>query len=133
MSRNQENARDMLPPKSLGIDYGAKYDRLRSIMNGEEITPEDYELLLLLDTNNKKRTLIEKENGATSTIVVKGVSEGSKIDGTCVICLESLSNVPVGTEIRCLPCGHRFCKECIDHWFAEIAAKCPTLSCYWKK
>ena len=133
MSNHQDSARDVLPPKALGVDYGPKYDRLLSIMNGEEITPEDYELLLLLDSNNKKPTLTENDNLDRTSIVVKGVNEMSQADGACVICLESFCQLAEGTEIRCLPCGHRFCKICIDNWFAEVTTKCPTLSCFWKK
>ena len=114
-------------------------------MNGDDIRPEDYDVLLLLDSNNKKSTLgneaidqfpvlmITTPEGETSS------EQGNKdsllsTDETgnrhCKICLEIWSQ---GTEVRRLPCGHVFCKTCIDHWLKDVSQKCPSLSCYWRK
>jgi hypothetical protein len=41
---------------------------------------------------------------------------------TCGVCL---LNCEVGDELRCLPCGHSFHRECIDHWLLNSSVACP--------
>ena len=94
-----------------------------------------------------RRTLDENEISSYPIIIVgdddyfdNGTNNGdgsedvSKIDKSswkCDICLESWSNLSSGTELRCLPCNHIFCKSCIDDWLSQSSQKCPTLSCFW--
>lgn len=40
----------------------------------------------------------------------------------CTICLEQYK---VGDELRLLPCGHRYHRECIDPWLLNRKAVCP--------
>ena len=111
------------------------YERLLNILEGDDIAPEDYELLLQLDSNNVKRTLEEKTIKKIPVMTIGGVGEGKipveeiQIEH-CEICLEPwIANA----EVRHLPCKHVFCKDCIDYWLKEVSQKCPTLSCYWCK
>jgi hypothetical protein len=39
----------------------------------------------------------------------------------CMVCLEMMQK---GQEVRCLPCGHRFHRKCIDTWLLS-KRKCP--------
>merc|ERR1712150_109741 len=131
---NNTNDYSIPSPESLGLQNGPLYERLVSIMQGDDITPNDYDLLLLLDKNNEKKTMNDKEIAQISTVVLG--SENTNIiqnwgSSTCDICLESFKELPEGTEVRHLPCNHVFCKNCIDHWFSEVSVKCPNLSCYW--
>jgi len=147
---NQQMAnyqKEVLPAECLGVEDKAGYDRLMAILNGEEITPEDYDLLLQLDNNNVKNTMGEQQ---ISEIAVEVIDHGNNQDGdddvttttsstsssqespACQICLEPFADLPTGTELRCLPCGHKFCKTCIDRWLCEVSHKCPNLSCYWQ-
>jgi len=125
---------DILPAESLGLEEGHMYERLMSIIEGDDITPEDYELLLQLDNNNVKKTMNVDEISEIPLIVL-GDEEKDKIlfesSSTCDICLESFQELPKYAQVRQLPCNHVFCKQCIDHWFAEVSTKCPNLSCYW--
>ena len=45
----------------------------------------------------------------------------------CSICLK---NVEVGSKMRELPCGHTFCKRCIDPWFTNNSHTCPSCRKY---
>merc|ERR1712045_79424 len=100
----------------------AMYDRLLSIFNGDDITPEDYDLLLQLDTNNAKKTMDEKAISEIPIILVEqdeeDIHEENDINcmissvrsnaptknsassitrfsnDTCKICLEKFHNLP---------------------------------------
>jgi len=47
--------------------------------------------------------------------------EGAEEEIQCVICVEDLA---VGDEIRTLPCGHRYHRECVDAWFQRSRLCC---------
>jgi len=132
-----DDINQLLPAEELGIEEGSMYNRLISILEGDDITPEDYDLLRLLDANNVTTTLDKNEVSqfdtfTIGTIDVNGISGiGSNDDEKCDICLESWSDLPKETEIRRLPCKHIFCKNCIDDWLLQRSQKCPNLSCYW--
>lgn len=142
-SHRNEYVRDepynqVLPANELGVDEGEKYERLLEILEGDEITPEDYELLLQLDTNNKKSTLSQDSLDEIPILVIGGESKSGiareDIESSqCDICFEAWGDLENGTQLRCLPCRHTFCKECIDHWLKEVSNKCPNLSCFWCK
>lgn len=134
------NEFQILPAQELGIEEGCMYDRLLSILNGDaSITPDDYDLLLQLDTHNVKPVMEEAVIEEIPTLTI-GNSEGeqmilrSNLGGTkCDICLEDWADLSNGTQVRRLPCGHVFCKSCIDYWLKEVSDKCPNLGCYWCK
>lgn len=144
--RNEwDDMHQILPAEELGIDEGQMYDRLISILQGDEITPEDYDLLRQLDNNNVRTTLDESKISQFPSFAIcdVGVDGGVNSDDgnhykqlltnslKCDICLESWSDLPKNTEVRCLPCNHLFCKNCIDDWLSQRSHKCPNLSCYW--
>jgi Zinc finger, C3HC4 type (RING finger) len=127
------------------------YQRLVEIANGAEITPEDYDLLLLLDENNVRSTLqvsqVEQfellvldddekqssgQNDKLGTVPPRAVSRQSLgTNSLCLICLQAFAQMENGFELRRLPCQHAFCRACIELWFADFGAKCPDLSCFW--
>ncbi|GFH46139.1 hypothetical protein CTEN210_02613 [Chaetoceros tenuissimus] len=120
----------ILPAEDLGIEEGEGYQRLLDILSGDaSITPEDYDLLLQLDSNNHTDTMDTtiinrmpeiKANVHDIHCAVKGKQ--------CEICLEEWDD---STILRKLPCGHAFCKECIDYWLSEVNQNCPSLGCFW--
>lgn len=84
-----------------------------------ELTPEDYELLLLLDEGVKKaRTL--------STSAASGLprAEGTAWHNEeCTICLCALEQ---GEDVVALPgCGHLFHGPCAERWLSTSKATCP--------
>lgn len=53
----------------------------------------------------------------------KQIAKISSSDDVCGVCLMEFET---GDEIRTLlPCGHRFHKDCIDHWLLEASTTCP--------
>lgn len=120
----------ILPAEDLGIEEGEGYQRLLDILSGDaSITPEDYDLLLQLDSNNHTETMDAKTINQMPEIKanvngIDGVVKGKQ----CEICLEEWDD---STILRKLPCGHAFCKECIDYWLSEVNQNCPSLGCFW--
>ena len=64
----------ILPASDLGIGDDRMYARLISILEGEEITPEDYEILLQLDNNNVKKTM-DRSEISSYPIIVLGIND----------------------------------------------------------
>lgn len=92
--------------------------QIRDLMS-REISPEDYDLLLLLDEGVKKaRTL---SSGAAAALPQ---AEGSAwVGDACSICLCALED---GEDVRMLPaCGHHFHAPCVEHWLSSSKATCP--------
>jgi len=84
-----------------------------------DITPEDYELLLLLDEGVKKaRTL---SSGAAARLPF---APGTAWVGEeCRICLCALEE---GEDVRLLPaCSHVFHAPCVERWLSTSRANCP--------
>lgn len=82
------------------------------IMNGGNITPEDFDLLLQLDGGNTKTTLncdVIKEFDVV-TVEVGLKSEIWQTEARCLICLDAFKEMQPHSELRRLPCGHFFCK-----------------------
>lgn len=124
---------EVLPAAELGIEEGSMYERLLNILEGEDITPEDYDLLLQLDSTNFRPTLEAKDIAQFPEMVfgcekIEDLRSRNIVGSCCEICLEEWS---ADTYVRLLPCKHVFCKKCIDHWFREISTKCPNLGCFW--
>eukprot|EP00927_Polykrikos_kofoidii_P076799 TRINITY_DN73825_c0_g1_i1.p1 TRINITY_DN73825_c0_g1~~TRINITY_DN73825_c0_g1_i1.p1 ORF type:complete len:317 (-),score=46.70 TRINITY_DN73825_c0_g1_i1:62-991(-) len=84
-----------------------------------ELSPEDYELLLLLDEGvNKVRTL--GPNAAAALPVAEGAAW---VGEACRICLCELEE---DEDVRTVPnCGHAFHAPCITHWLTASRASCP--------
>jgi hypothetical protein len=83
------------------------------IMNGGNITPEDFELLLQLDENNTKKTLdgnTIKDFDVISVGECLSSKDGISLEARCTICLDPFKDMQREFELRKLPCGHMFCK-----------------------
>ena len=125
-----EDDNGVVSATELGVDEEA-YDRLMQILNGDEISPEDYDILLQLDTHNTKSTLDVLTLSEYEVIVVDETNRERFGNANCLICLQPLHKI--GIELRRLPCHHTFCKQCIDDWLTSNSTKCPNLSCFWTK
>eukprot|EP00775_Hariotina_reticulata_P002009 gene2009-2331_t len=94
------------------------------LFSDRDFTADDYELLCRLDDT------VENRKGAKSATIelmpTQAVPAGGLIGAngeklSCTVCLEEFAE---GTELRSLPCLHKFHKECIDKWLA-VKASCP--------
>uniref|UniRef100_A0A7S4QI70 RING-type domain-containing protein n=1 Tax=Alexandrium monilatum TaxID=311494 RepID=A0A7S4QI70_9DINO len=104
------------PPLQAGPLTAAQ---IRDLMT-REITPEDYDLLLLLDEGVKRaRTLTSGAAAALS----QAPPCGSWVGDECRICLCALE---AGEDVRVLPaCGHAYHGPCVERWLSSSRATCP--------
>ena len=82
-----------------------------------ELTPEDYEILLMLDQSVKPKTLSKDKINSFPCVILD-----CDCDDTCTICMTSYEK---GESQKTLPCGHKFHTPCIDHWLTNSSIKCP--------
>mmetsp|Transcript_117916 Transcript_117916/g.328495 ORF Transcript_117916/g.328495 Transcript_117916/m.328495 type:complete len:688 (-) Transcript_117916:117-2180(-) len=99
--------------------------RRQLLLTERDFTPEDYEMLLELDTGGTVRHT-RAENATRAALLrlpVSRMAEGAA-GAQCSICLEDMA---VGTEVRTLPCMHVFHRKCIDKWLMTPGglARCP--------
>lgn len=82
-----------------------------------EITPEDFDLLLQLDTFVEVKTVPKSviDNLRTEHI-------DKKSDSPCMICMEDYE---LGQLIMYLECNHFFHSRCIRTWLTVNSTKCP--------
>jgi hypothetical protein len=84
-----------------------------------DLTPEDYELLLLLDEGVKKAKTLSPDVAAALPRPVGT----AWVDEACGICLCALEE---DEDIRMLPaCGHCFHAPCAERWLTVEKATCP--------
>lgn len=84
-----------------------------------DITPEDFELLLMLDESVVPKTVSEIFLQSLTVIVV----EEDKLFGElCSICMEVYQLQEMAKQ---LPCSHMFHVKCIDNWLSNASPNCP--------
>lgn len=91
-------------------------------LSNRDLTPEDYELLLLLDNTVQKKTLKadaiakfdERELGADDPCITA--------NDCCSVCLV---NYAQGERVKVLPCSHVFHCDCIVPWLKAHSQACP--------
>lgn len=96
---------------------GLSRDSLMRLLT-RDITPEDYDLLLLLDSTVPARTL-------TKDILSSFPSHthsSSDPAGMCTVCLCEFDH---GDTLTTLPCRHVFHRACIERWLGSSSCKCP--------
>jgi len=95
-------------------------------LQGRELSPEDYELLLQLDEMVPNKTL---EADAVEGLLVKEESAeaGAKAQQsfTPVDCGVCLSEVETVAELVRLPCTHAFHEVCVTKWLTKYGTTCP--------
>eukprot|EP00747_Dinoflagellata_sp_TGD_P219925 gnl/TRDRNA2_/TRDRNA2_91951_c0_seq1.p1 gnl/TRDRNA2_/TRDRNA2_91951_c0~~gnl/TRDRNA2_/TRDRNA2_91951_c0_seq1.p1 ORF type:complete len:217 (-),score=41.92 gnl/TRDRNA2_/TRDRNA2_91951_c0_seq1:147-797(-) len=92
--------------------------QIRDLMT-RELTPEDYELLLLLDEGMKKaRTL-----SAGAALTLPRASSSASNGEACGVCLCEFDD---DEDVRLLPaCSHMYHASCIERWLTGSKASCP--------
>lgn len=102
-----------------GIPLSAR--QIRDIMT-RDLTPEDYELLLLLDQGVIKR-VPRLAAGCGGRLPRAEMPPGGWAGEACTVCL---GPAEVGDDLRMLPaCGHLFHAACIEQWLTASKASCP--------
>mmetsp|Transcript_24774 Transcript_24774/g.45413 ORF Transcript_24774/g.45413 Transcript_24774/m.45413 type:complete len:358 (+) Transcript_24774:70-1143(+) len=92
--------------------------QIRELMS-RDLTPEDYELLLLLDEGVKKAKILSPDVAACLPCA-RGTAW---VDEACSICLCALEE---DEDVRMLPaCGHCFHAPCAERWLTSSKATCP--------
>ena len=106
----------------LGSTDGAKFEdetliTLLMELQHREITPEDYDVLVRLDSFVKPNTLSAAQIDSLGSDTVAYVTRD-----LCLICMDEYS---VGDVRNILPCGHLFHRHCITTWLGTTSDKCP--------
>lgn len=99
-------------------------DQILDMMT-REITPEDFEMLLLLDeTNDKKYKTVQKDIFDKFDHVPAPRDKNYE----CRVCLEPICDIPQGEEMCTrVPCCQRiFHQCCIKKWLTEYSKTCPS-------
>lgn len=87
-------------------------------LSNRDLTPEDYELLLLLDTTVPKKTASESDLKKLGEAVLAE----SDLGGACAVCM---CDFEVGETATTLPCMHVFHAPCIGTWLSAHSQACP--------
>lgn len=92
---------------------------VRSLLDlqNRELTPEDYELLLMLDETVEKKKVskdtFKSFDSATLT---------ADLPVDCPICMSPMST---GEKVTTLPCSHQYHTPCIEQWLTMSSPNCP--------
>jgi len=100
---------------------GLTFAQLAEITS-RELTPEDYEMLLLLDAQVKPKTAEKTsvESLRESVLAESDCSGGNASD--CAVCMCPFE---IGNTVKHLPCKHYFHKSCIVPWLQGHSQNCP--------
>lgn len=102
-----------------GTSSGLTYRQILEIQT-RELTPEDYELLLILDESIPKKTLKTEQISNFTTFIIKDLTT---IDfELCVVCMEMFQT---DEELTKLKCNHIFHSNCINNWLSSYSTTCP--------
>jgi len=90
------------------------------------LTPEDYELLLLLDNDIAPKTVESSKVDALPKLCFSQLKEKQQTTiisvDTCTICF---MDYEANDEVSNLPCGHVFHHQCITRWLGSHSNRCP--------
>jgi len=121
----QISARDYAQQAAKSLTVGIDPRTLADLLS-RELTPEDYELLLLLDNDVKPKTIethkVEELPKMKWMELKKSCASCSSSSEVCTICFMEYVEQD---EICKLPCGHIFHDNCISRWLTSNSTKCP--------
>lgn len=86
-------------------------------LQNRELTPEDYELLLLLDETVEKKKVSKDTFKSFDSEVL---TEDLPVD--CPICMSPMAT---GEKVTTLPCSHQYHTPCIEQWLTLSSPNCP--------
>lgn len=86
-------------------------------LQNRELSPEDYELLLLLDETIPKKTVSKDTFSSFPQTVL-----AQDLDTDCPVCMSPMS---AGEKVTTLPCNHQYHTPCIEQWLTMSSPNCP--------
>mmetsp|Transcript_11306 Transcript_11306/g.24471 ORF Transcript_11306/g.24471 Transcript_11306/m.24471 type:complete len:262 (-) Transcript_11306:185-970(-) len=117
-TRSTATSRGTLPAPSWASRQGVKTELAR--LQYREVTPEDYELLCLLDDE------VPKKGRKTPEAFLAQLPRSRASDNAVVECQICLMSIAPDDEIIRLPCQHiAFHPECISQWLTHYSGVCP--------
>lgn len=107
-----------LKSSNIPEDGGSHMNKLIDLQH-RDLTPEDYELLLMLDDSVAAKTVSQS---LLQSLIVMTVEEAKTVGDLCSICME----IYYATQtVKQLPCSHVFHEGCIDMWLSNSSLNCP--------
>lgn len=100
------------------LDIGLSQQQIQDLLS-RDLTPEDYELLLMLDKSVAPKT-VEEEKLASFT--ARTVDSSPEFKDRCAVCM---CDYEEGENVLVLPCKHMFHKDCIEQWLTKSSKNCP--------
>jgi len=97
----------------------ADIEALHRLIQARDITPDDFELLALLDGTSPSKTA----QGAVETFIqaLPRIRAGECGASECAVCL---SEFEPSSQVTRLPCAHCYCTDCISTWLT-YKTSCP--------
>mmetsp|Transcript_51139 Transcript_51139/g.121529 ORF Transcript_51139/g.121529 Transcript_51139/m.121529 type:complete len:223 (+) Transcript_51139:62-730(+) len=103
---------------SSALTIGLTQRQIQDLMT-RELTPEDYELLLLLDSGNQPKNVLS----CSAAQRLPKPTHQRWLQEDCRVCLSSMR---ASEDVRMIPsCGHVYHADCIEHWLTSSKATCP--------
>uniref|UniRef100_A0A6B2LGD4 RING-type domain-containing protein n=1 Tax=Arcella intermedia TaxID=1963864 RepID=A0A6B2LGD4_9EUKA len=87
-------------------------------MSNRELTPEDYEMLLLLDNTVAKKTCLKDQIAELRETHFSPGGDSS----SCAVCMFEFEE---GERVKHIRCGHFFHSDCIEPWLTQHSTQCP--------
>jgi len=97
-------------------NLGLNFQQIQDIST-RELTPEDYELLLRLDSGLPKSTVARGKLDSLEEMYFHG---GGMTE--CAICMCSFEH---NDNLKRLPCSHSFHSACVTTWLVKHSNSCP--------
>lgn len=98
-------------------ESGLTFAQLQDMAN-RDLTPEDFEMLLMLDSLIPKKVVEEEKLGALTESKYEEKGENAE----CSICICPFDN---GDSLKHLPCKHFFHNDCVSTWLSKHSQSCP--------
>lgn len=100
------------------MEVGLSQQQIQDMLS-RDLTPEDYELLLMLDKSIAPKTVEETK---LSSFTSRVVDDSPEFKDRCAVCM---CDYEEGESVLVLPCKHLFHKDCIEQWLTKSSKNCP--------
>eukprot|EP00930_Biecheleria_cincta_P048925 TRINITY_DN34182_c0_g1_i1.p1 TRINITY_DN34182_c0_g1~~TRINITY_DN34182_c0_g1_i1.p1 ORF type:complete len:264 (-),score=26.70 TRINITY_DN34182_c0_g1_i1:121-876(-) len=108
---------EVRPDGDFVLPCGLRQAQVMDLMH-RNLTPEDYELLKVLDDSVPK----------VDTMSAEQIRSLSRVEAGCEDCGVCLASFAQKEQVIRLPCGHLYHQACIEKWLTQCKNKCPICS-----